>query len=236
MRGQYIRSNSVDFESLVNRNGPVPAHCPEIGPCWEWTGTPHSQGYGLFGGRFAHRVAFERAYGHPARPFCLHRCDNRKCVRPSHLFEGTARDNHEDMRAKHRDSPPPHFYGDAHPSHQHPERVPRGSRSGAAKVTEADIVAIVAACNAGERQADIGRRYGLTQSGVSRIYRGDNWGHISDRPAAKPSHKGRVTSAILAQIHERLAAGESQRAIARSLGINQSTVSVRLHEENNRHP
>src|SRR5687768_1246351 len=26
------------FWSKVNRNGPIPSHCPELGRCWLWTG------------------------------------------------------------------------------------------------------------------------------------------------------------------------------------------------------
>ena len=33
------------FWSKVDKNGPVPAHCPELGPCWVWTGEKR-KGYG----------------------------------------------------------------------------------------------------------------------------------------------------------------------------------------------
>lgn len=76
--------------------------------CWEWTGSLNSGGYGTVGrqgltGRTLHRLAWEMAYGPiPDGAQVLHRCDNRKCCRPDHLFLGTAADNIYDMIEKGR--------------------------------------------------------------------------------------------------------------------------------------
>ena len=75
--------------------------------CWEWTGSDKGNGYGqvLCRGRVqsAHRVAFEIANGPiPSGLFVCHRCDNKRCCNPSHLFLGTPSDNVNDMHAKGR--------------------------------------------------------------------------------------------------------------------------------------
>lgn len=111
------------FTTHVNINGPIPAHLPELGPCHVWIGATDDHGYGVVGfrgrGEKAHRVAFFLSEGRWPSPCGLHRCDNPPCVRRSHLFEGTKKDNSQDMAAKNR-----------HGSAVHPERVPRGDRHG----------------------------------------------------------------------------------------------------------
>ena len=84
----------------------------EVNPtsgCWEWTGWIHPKGYGILviGGKSkkirAHRFSWELHFGPiPEGLDALHKCDNRKCCSPEHLFLGDTADNMRDCVSKGR--------------------------------------------------------------------------------------------------------------------------------------
>ena len=127
--------------------------------CWTWTGTCDKDGYGLFtitadGHRYqrAHRYSYWLAtQAHPGKLWVLHRCDNPPCVRPDHLFLGTAADNTADMMAKERNR---HATGDRRPG---------------LKLSDGDVAEIRARWTAG----------GITQTALAREF-GVSFQHISE--------------------------------------------------------
>lgn len=135
---------------------------PDTG-CWLWTGATCQQGYGFIKRKDgvqlrAHRVAYELAYGHiPAGLQVCHRCDNPRCVRPGHLFLGTARDNAADMVAKGRAA------------------RNAGERNGAARLTRLQVAQIRAAA---EPYALLAKRFGVTPAAIGLIKRHERWTHV----------------------------------------------------------
>jgi len=70
-----------------------------VSECWNWTGYILPEGYAQFnlsvkeGWVRAHRKSFELFYGEiPEGAHVLHRCNNKKCVNPLHLYAGSNAD------------------------------------------------------------------------------------------------------------------------------------------------
>lgn len=63
-------------------------------PCWLWTGSLNSDGYGRFNGKLAHRRTYLEVVGPIPDGLVLdHLCRVRNCVNPDHLEPVTQREN-----------------------------------------------------------------------------------------------------------------------------------------------
>lgn len=149
--------------------------------CWEWQGRPARSGYGQLCYRavsphplLTHRLSWALAHGPiPSGQFVLHKCDNPTCVRPSHLFLGTQRDNTEDRDRKGRTAS-----GDSNGARTHPERNSfiahrgsgfHGSQHPMAKLSRDDVIEIRRRLAAGDKPAVLARDLELSITHVCRI-------------------------------------------------------------------
>lgn len=89
--------NVQRFWKKVNKNGPIPEKKPELGNCWVWKGSKSGH-YGRFHvgkAQFgAHRYSYMVFVGPiPTDKEIDHLCENKACVRPTHLEAVTHGEN-----------------------------------------------------------------------------------------------------------------------------------------------
>lgn len=142
--------------------------------CWLWTGATTHGGYGVLHGPGkkgkmirAPRFSYELHYGPVSSDLdILHRCDNPICVRPEHLFTGTAQDNTDDMMAKGRYNKPE-------------ETTAKGEGHGMAKLTEEQVLAMRAEYATGETSTrKLAEKYGVSRRAIMFILHREHWKHI----------------------------------------------------------
>lgn len=122
--------------------------------CWEWLAFKLSSGYGRFrvGDKIelAHRVAWSIINGSiPEGKLILHKCDNRSCCNPNHLYCGNYSDNISDR------------------SLRYTGYIGGGCRSNMFSKGEIDF--IKTSVGQGCTQQSIANLYGVSQSYISRI-------------------------------------------------------------------
>ena len=98
------RGVPVSSDDYVAVPLPVNLASPPVGDCLVWLWTLNADGYGVgaFPGdtRLAHRQAFLQSRGRRSGLSVLHLCHRPFCVQPSHLYEGTHKDNSDDRRLR----------------------------------------------------------------------------------------------------------------------------------------
>jgi hypothetical protein len=143
--------------------------------CWEWQGGRWKKsGYGVFkkgNQRYkAHRVAYAIQYGKWPDNLTCHTCDNPKCVRGSHLFDGTNAENLSDMVAKGRSM---------RGIPRKPEAILRGERNPNHHFTEQDILTIRSMdLSQPGAKAALARELGVSKFAISAILHRKTWRHL----------------------------------------------------------
>lgn len=138
----------------------------KTGECWLWTGVVSNAGYGRIKRKdkqlSTHRYSYWLEYGDfDTSKYVCHRCDVPLCVRPSHLFLGTPRDNMLDMVSKSRNA------------------NLNGVERWNSKLNN-DIVINIRESYRSKRmnQYQLAKLYGVNQCLISRLVNKKRWSHI----------------------------------------------------------
>lgn len=187
--------------------------------CWPYVGPTTKRGYCAFWfkpyRRLSHRVAWEITFGAiPGLLLVLHKCDNRRCCNPSHLFLGTDQTNADDKCSKGRQY---RMVGEGHPGH---------------KLTQAQVVEIRNAYASGVSGNVLAQSYGLSEPYVFKVISGGTWKDAGGpivppvkftKPRKQPK---RLTQQEVEQIRQIVESGElNQTETAKRFGVLQCHVS-----------
>lgn len=159
IRNHHIRPFVERFWIRVDRSN-------ENG-CWIWKGDRSKKGYGQLKingtNARAHRIAYKLEHGIiPDGLLVLHRCNNPSCVRPSHLYAGTPKDNSRDLQAT--------GY----------QNTNAGSRNGQAKLNEYQVTEIRQRYAAGDvSQYELARLYSVSRSCIKDVVNHTWWHHVT---------------------------------------------------------
>lgn len=136
--------------------------------CIEWVKHINPDGYGMLwfnrGANRSHRVSWIVHNGEiPEGMHVLHKCDNRKCINPEHLFLGTNADNVADKVSKDR---------------QARNNAPKGEDSGKTILTNDDVLMIKHYIKRGDTYRSLAMLFGVTIGTICNIKKGRSWSHL----------------------------------------------------------
>jgi len=130
--------------------------------CWDWSGCcPDNPGYPQFRSKMklwrAHIASWIINFGEiPKGMFVCHKCDNRRCTNPDHLFLATCKENNIDMMKKGRS----------------PILGKSGSKNPNSKLTDIQISNIRYFLSNRFSQTKIAKMFNVSQTAISLINTG----------------------------------------------------------------
>ena len=161
MSSKRLRTGGRKAKPLVDRFW---AQVNKTDNCWNWDGSIQKGGYGTIELNHkslkAHRVSYWIHYGEiPEGMYVCHKCDNRKCVNPEHLFIGTHADNLADAALK--------------------GRMIHGSNSYWSKLSENYVFFIRESLrNKKHTGIELAKKFGVFHSTIYNANKGKTWRHV----------------------------------------------------------
>ena len=152
----FIKEDMVRFETRYTKQ-------PD--GCWDFTGGIIPDGYGNFptkdGNIRAHRFSYMIYKGEIEEgKVIMHTCDNRKCVNPEHLKQGTQQENVLDCSMKNRMNT---SHGEAHCL---------------SKMDNEKVKEIRSKESSGVLQKTLAVEYGVCIASIHNIVKRKTWKHI----------------------------------------------------------
>lgn len=128
--------------------------------CWPWRGNYLHNGYARSYWRdrkwMVHRLVSVLCFGElPTEVFVLHRCDNRSCCNPNHLWRGSLVDNNRDRDSKGRRALPP-----------------------TTKLTEEDVILFRERFAAGDSVRELAKEFGIHRNTGYQIVNRKTWKQV----------------------------------------------------------
>ena len=136
--------------------------------CWNWRQCTNLKGYGVtskktvgykeHGSTLIHRIAYMEYKNTVQKDMLvLHTCDNPKCCNPEHLYEGTAKDNADDMISR--------------------GRAPHGERHPNAILNASDVV-YIRYSDHGLSSRQLADKFGVARVTIRDIIQNRKWRHV----------------------------------------------------------
>lgn len=187
--------------------------------CWNWLGALNNHGYGVIGGvlngrryvpkgtnMLAHRVSWIIHFGDIPESegahgmVVMHKCDNRKCVNPSHLMLGRQFDNVQDMIAKGRKV----------------SGVPSGVNHWNSVIKSHDDISLI--CSTKGKTKALAEKFGVCESTIQRLRKANGAAvYRPERFKNKP-----VTKEMIAHIRS---TKSGTRGLTKMYGLSKTAIS-----------